>query len=108
MVAYMKESKLQMVDLSQAITMPLIKQSCINTIQAQLSPESNLNNNGANINTSIKENNSEPLNTLPSNLSENKIRQIAEQSAFVHPSAFHPKPRLTLKDTCIAPQTKQA
>ena len=44
----------------------------------------------------------------PSNLSENETRQIAEQSAFVHPSAFHPKPRLTLEDTCITPQTKQA
>ena len=97
-----------MVDLSQAITVPLIKQSCINTIQAQLSLESNLNDNGANINTSIKENSPKPLNTLPSNLSENSIRQIAEQSAFVHPSAFHPKPRLTLEDVCITPQTKQA
>ena len=107
-VAYMKESKLHMVDLSQAITMPLIKQSCINTMQEQLSLEPNSNENGANINTSTKENNPEPLNTLPSNLSENEIRQIAEQSAFVHPSAFHPKPRLTLEDTYRTPQTKQA
>ena len=45
---------------------------------------------------------------MPSDLSENKIRQIAEKSAFVHPSSFHPKPRLTLEDTCITPQTKQA
>ena len=41
------------------------------------------------------------------NLSENKIRQIAEQSAFVHPSVFHPKPRLTLEDACITPPMKQ-
>ena len=92
-VAYIKESKLHMVDLSQAITLPLIKQSCINTTQAPLSPESNLNDASASINTSIK---------------ENEIRQIGEQSAFVHPSAYHPKPRLTLEDTCIIPQTKQA
>ena len=97
-----------MVDLSQAITMPLIKQSCISTIQTQLSPESDSNDNGANINIGIKEKNSKPLNMLPSNLSENQIRQIAEQSAFVHPSAFHPKPRLMLEDAHITPQTKQA
>ena len=108
MVAYMKESKLHMVDLSQAITMPFIKQSCINTIQTQLPAESDSNNNGANTNIGIKENNSEPLNTLPINLGENEIRQIAEWSAFVHPSAFHPKPRLKLEDACITPQTKQA
>ena len=107
-VAYMEESTFHMVDLSQAITMPLIKQSCINTIQTQLSLESDSNDNGANINIGITENNPEPLNMLLSNLSENEIRQIVEQSAFVHPSAFHPKPRLTLEDTHITPQMKQA
>ena len=106
MVVYMKESKLHMVDLSEAITMPLIKQCCINTIQAQLSPKSNSNGNGANINISIKENNPEPSNTLPSNLSENEIRQIAEQSPFIHSSTFHSKPRLALEDACLTPQTK--
>ena len=30
-----------------------------------------------------------------------------EQSAFVHPGAFHPKPRLML-DACITPQAEQA
>ena len=51
----------------------------MNTIQTQLSPESDSNNNCANINIGIKENNPGPSNTLPSNLSENKIRQIVEQ-----------------------------
>ena len=41
------------------------------------------------------------------NLNENEIRQIAKQSALVHPSTFHPKPRLTLEDAYITPQTKQ-
>ena len=45
---------------------------------------------------------------MPSDLSENEIRQIAEELVFVHPSAFHPKLRLTLEDACITPQTKQA
>ena len=109
MMAYMKESKFHMVDLSQGITMPLIKQSCINTIQTQLSPklDSDSNDNSANINTGKNENDPEPLNMALNNLSENEIRQIAEQSAFVHPSAFHPKPRLPLEDACITPQTKQ-
>ena len=109
MVAHMKESKFHMVDLSQAITMPLIKQSCINTVRTQLSPklDSDSNDNGSNINTGKKENDPEPLNMSLNNLSENKIRQIAEQSAFVHPSAFHPKSRLTLEDACITPQMKQ-
>ena len=44
---------------------------------------------------------------LLSNLRENEIRQIAEQSAFVHPNAFHPKPRLTLEDAYITSQMKQ-
>ena len=60
MVACMKESKFHMVDLSQAITMPLIKQSCINTTQTQLSPESDSNDKGANISIGIKENNCKP------------------------------------------------
>ena len=89
--------------------MPLIKQSWINTIQTQLSPEldSDSNDNGANTNTSKTKKDPEPLNISLNNLSENEIRQIAEQSAFVHPSAFHPKPRLTLEDACITPQMKQ-
>ena len=83
MVASMKESKFYMVDLSQVITMPLIKQYCINTIQTQLSPEldSDSNDNGANTNTSKKKD-PEPLNLSLNNLSENKIRQIADQLLF--------------------------
>ena len=97
----MKESKFHMVDLSQAITMPLIKQSCINTIQTQLSSESDSNDNGTNINIGTEENNSNSQDMLPSNLSENEIRQIVEQLAFVHPSAFHPKPRLTCMNSAL-------
>ena len=44
MVVYMKEPRFHMVDLSQAITMPLIKNK-------------DSNDNGANINIDIKENN---------------------------------------------------
>ena len=89
--------------------MPLIKQSCINTIQTQLSPEldSESNDKGTNTNTSNKEKDPDPLYISLSNLSENEIRQIAEQLAFIHPSAFYPKPRLTLEDACITLQMKQ-
>ena len=78
-------------------------------IQMQLSPdlESDSNDNGTNTNTSKMKKDPDPFNISLSNLSENKVRQIAEQSAFIHPSAFHPKPRLTLEDACITPQTKQ-
>ena len=107
-VAYMKESKLHMVDLSQALMMPLVKQSCINAIQTQLSSESDSNDNDANINIGMGENSPNVLNMSPSNLSENEIGQLVEQSAFVHPSTFHPKLRLTLEDACITSQTKQA
>ena len=92
----MKESKFHMVDLSQAITMPLIRQGCINVIQTQLSSEPGPNNNLANTSTGIGLNNSNSLNISSSNLSENEIRQIAEQSA------------LELEDAHITPQTKQA
>ena len=97
-VAYMKESNLHMVDLSQALMIPLVKQSCINAIQTQLSSESDSNNNGANINIDTGKNSPNVLNMLPSNLCENEIRKIAEQSAFVHPSPFHPKLMITLED----------
>ena len=104
----MKESKLHMVNQLQALMMPLVKQSCINVIQTQLSLGSDSNDNSANINIGTEENNSNILDMSQSSLSEDEIRQVAEQSAFVHPSAFHPKPRLTLEDAQITPQTKQA
>ena len=109
MVAYMKESKFHIADLSWAITMLLIKQGCINTIQTQVSSElgSDSNINHTNIDIDINKGIPEPLNMSLNNLNENEIRQIAEQSAFVHPSTFHPKPRLTLEDAYITPQTKQ-
>ena len=54
-----------------------------------------------------KGNDIELANVTPTNLSEKQIWQIAEQSAFVHPSMFHPKLRLSLEDAIITPQTKQ-
>ena len=106
MVACMKESKFHIVDLSQAITMPLIKQGCINTqVSSELSSDSNINHK--NMDIDINEGTPEPLNMSLNNLNENEIRQIAEQSSFVHPSTFHPKLRLTLEDAYITPQTKQ-
>ena len=75
--------------------------------KTQLSSESGPKDNFANTNIGIGLNNSNSINISPSNLSENKIRQIAEQSAFVHPSTFHPKLRLTLEDVHITSQTKQ-
>ena len=81
----MKESKFHMVDLSQAITMPLIRQSCINTKQTQLLSESGPNDNLTNTNIGIGLKNFNSLNISPSKLSQNEIRQ----TAFVHPSTFH-------------------
>ena len=53
MVACMKESNFHIVDLPWAIMMPLIKQSCINTIQTQvsseLSPDSSINHTNIDI-----------------------------------------------------------
>ena len=108
-VAFMKESKLHMVDLSKALSTPLIKQNCANMIQSytlkDLCP--NYDDSHAKINMDTKGNDIELANVTPTNLSEKQIWQIAEQSAFVHPSTFHPKPRLSLEDAIITPQTKQ-
>ena len=108
-VAFMKESKLHMVDLSKALSTPLIKQNCVNTIQSHTLRDHcpNYDDNHAKINMDIKINDIELANVTPTNLSEKQIRWIAEQSAFVHPSMFHPKPRLSLQDAIITPQTKQ-
>ena len=108
-VAFMKESKLHMVDLSKALSTPLIKQNCVNMIQSHtlmdLSP--NHDDNHIKINMDTKDNDVELANVMPINLSEKQIWQIAEQSAFVHPNMFHPKPRFSLEDAIITSQTKQ-
>ena len=107
-VAFMKESKLHMVDLSKALSTPLIKQNCVNTIQSHalrdLHP--NYDDNHAKVNMDTKGSDIELANMTPTNLSEKQIWQIAEQPAFVHPSMFHPKLRLSLEDAIITPQTK--
>ena len=53
-----------------------------------------------------KSNDIELANVMSTNLSEKQMQQIAEQSAFVHPSTFYPKPRFSLEDAIITPQTK--
>ena len=76
MVVYMKESKFHFIDLSWAITMPLIKQGCINTIQTQVSSEfsSDSNINNTNIGIDINEGTPEPLNVSLNNPDKNEIR----------------------------------
>ena len=38
-------------------------------------------------------------------LKESEIREIAENSAILHPSKFYPKPKVVLKDTAIKSKT---
>ena len=40
-------------------------------------------------------------------MKESEIRKIAENSAFMHPSKFYPKPKFVLKDANIKDETKR-